>query len=235
MILNIWGHDFTLDIENKTLSYWEKTFSWTPRTYKEMKNLYEYDLWEHHDEDLYLMFREVYANNEDLEIFKENDIRYDITVFIPRLIWNELNKTHGHYHDFNDSWKRYNEVYEVVSWEALYLFQLDGEYFTKKVSEGESIEMKEFWHVSINISKTTPLIMANLVSNAFSSIYSDYNNNSWACVLIKDNFWEIIEEQNPLYENKFKRRDINTDFKKEESDIYKDFFKRPEHYKNILN
>jgi len=61
------------------------------------------------------MFRDIYFSAEDRNIFKENLLRYDITILVPKIIGKEQNKTYGHFHPVSKDGNTFQEVYEVLS------------------------------------------------------------------------------------------------------------------------
>jgi len=116
---------------------------------------------------LYYMFRGV-------DLF--DSIRYDITVLLPGTVGKEYIKTKGHYHP--DS---YPEVYEVLNGKALYLLQKSEEPYdlvddviVVEAKAGDKVVIPpHYGHVTINSGEGV-LIMSNLVSTMFSSIYEPY-------------------------------------------------------------
>lgn len=137
------------------------------------------------DPDLicYEMYRDRYATKQDHSWLLEHDLRYDVTVIFPHIICGEYNKTKGHYHPLSSHELTYPELYEVISGQAIYLMQ------TKDLSDivavyakaGEAVLIPpNYGHVTINPSTSDTLIMANIVSSRFTSIYDDYENRCGA-------------------------------------------------------
>jgi len=126
---------------------------------------------------MYYMFR---------HIFDKIDIRYDITYIPPKLIGNEYNKTHGHYHPNTNDGYGYPELYRIISGRGLFILQKenDDETYDVYVIHGNKNNVifipPGFGHVSINPTKDTMLILENLVSDGFESKYSDYEKNKGA-------------------------------------------------------
>ena len=118
-------------------------------------------------EDLYFMFRGV---------DEFDDIRYDITALSPGMVGDEYIKTKGHYHP-----DAFPEVYEVMSGRAYYLIQRSVEPFARvddviliKAKAGDKVLIPpHYGHVTINPSDSY-LLMNNLVSKRFSSVYAPY-------------------------------------------------------------
>ena len=134
---------------------------------------------------LYLMYRWVYLTKEDKQLFENNNLRYDITIILPKVIWVEYNKTFWHYHPQKEDGTYFEEVYNVLHWTAIYLQQNNKKTFYTKVKSWESALMKSsFWHVTINPSNDF-LVMANIVSNNFSSIYDDYKEKNEQDIILQ--------------------------------------------------
>ena len=125
----------------------------------------------------YEMYRDRYATEQDHTWLKEHDLRYDITLIYPHIICGEYNKTKGHYHPICSDEMTYPELYEVVSGRAIYLLQKAdlSDIIAVYAEAGEAVLIPpDFGHVTINPSDTEPLIMVNIVSSRFTSIYGDY-------------------------------------------------------------
>jgi len=125
----------------------------------------------------YEMYRDRYATEQDHAWLKEHNLRYDITVIPPQLICGEYNKTKGHYHPICSDEMTYPELYEIISGNAIYLLQKTdlSSIIALHAQEGQAVLIPpDFGHVTINISETEPLIMVNIVSSRFESIYGDY-------------------------------------------------------------
>jgi len=131
---------------------------------------------EEEERDLYYMFRGV-------DIFDR--IRYDITAILPGTVGKEYIKTKGHYHP-----EGYPEVYEVMNGKAFYLLQrsLDFEsvddVILVEAGEGDIVVIPPYYgHVTVNRGEDI-LIMSNLVSTEFSSIYEPYERKKGAAYYI---------------------------------------------------
>ena len=125
---------------------------------------------------LYFMYRDLARTPEDREWLKYRKLRYDITVRPSRVVCGERVKTKGHHHPKNLSGVGYPEVYEVLEGEAHYLIQ------KRDMSDIVLIEARKgdiviippsYGHVTINPGNSR-LVMANIVSNEFSSEYNEY-------------------------------------------------------------
>lgn len=158
------------------------------------------------DMPIYYMYRNVHLK-KDSEKFKENKMRYDLTVIPPHKFGKEEVKTLGHYHPHVKG-KRisYPEIYEVLHGEGIFLLQKKK---LGKVADAIAIKGKKgdiiivppgYGHITINPSKKV-LIMCNLVSNSFSSVYRDIIKKHGAA------YYYIIENgkgkfiKNPNYKN----------------------------------
>lgn len=130
---------------------------------------------------LYFMYR-AFCLPEHQMLFRENRIRYDITVLIPGSIGAEYIKTAGHYHPLKPGAAcTYPEVYEVLHGRALYLIQkphclaepragLEQVIVFDAVPGDKVLIPPDFGHVTINPGPDF-LIMSNLVAADFESIY----------------------------------------------------------------
>ncbi|MHB1126102.1 MAG: glucose-6-phosphate isomerase family protein [Bacillota bacterium] len=168
-----------------------------------------------HDQDitpdnrpLYYMYREV-CYPEDLELFREHQIRYDITVILPGVIGKEFIKTVGHFHPVKShSSETYPEYYEVLSGEALYLLQKNTrdsdveEIMVIEAKKGDKVYVAPgYGHITINPGDQ-PLVMANLVERNFSSIYEPFRlkrGAAYYCMREGSGKRDFIK--NPAYEN----------------------------------
>lgn len=133
--------------------------------------------WHGPDIALYSMFREVVQDEKDRIWLRKDDIRYDITVIPPMNLCGEWVKTYGHFHPDNPSGTGYPEIYEVLHGRARYLLQhREGKRFIViPARKGQTVLIPPgFGHVTVNPGAETPLVMANLVSNQFSSEYGEF-------------------------------------------------------------
>lgn len=161
--------------------------------------LYEKGLSE--PEELYYMYRGVSLPEHEL-IWKENNLRYDLTLLRPDLLGREFNKTVGHYHPLvPGTLLTYPEIYEVLYGEAYYLLQkvsfLDGKQYLERAvvviaQPGEKVIIPPGWgHITINPDDEEPLLMANITADGFKSIYEPMKEaNGGAFFLLSDGYWE---------------------------------------------
>jgi len=136
------------------------------------------------DTVLYRMYRNAILN-EHAEIFRKRRIRFDITVMAPMDLGEELNKTLGHYHPKAADDLSYPEIYQVLRGQAAFLLQkayggVITDFRIVEAGSGDAVLIPpNYGHVTVNTGEE-PLVMANLVSDAFSSIYEDYVNKGGA-------------------------------------------------------
>ena len=226
MKFKIWTRELEFNQETKIITYKNQIFTPNVRTYWDMKDMYKYKNDLKDNEWLYYMYRDVYFDDNDLNILRENKIRFDITIILPQLFWDEYNKTYWHYHPLNSNKKSFQELYQVLSWNAIYLLQNDKKVSYTEAKWWDAVNMWEsFWHITINPSETEVLVMANIVDDTFESIYNDYKTkNGWMYYYSKK-WWyknpnfDIVPE---IEEDKTKF-DITTS-------IYDDFIKNPEKF-----
>ncbi|NHJ46404.1 MAG: glucose-6-phosphate isomerase [Asgard group archaeon] len=141
------------------------------------------------DHELYYMYRD-FTRAEDKELFQEHAIRFDITIIPPMFLGREFIKTAGHFHPLIEKKMSYPEVYEVMNGKGLYLLQKE----TKKkepieliiipAKSGDQVLIPPgYGHITINPSETETLVMNNLVSSKFSSIYDSIKKKRGAAYL----------------------------------------------------
>ncbi|MBI4173492.1 MAG: glucose-6-phosphate isomerase [Candidatus Aenigmarchaeota archaeon] len=139
----------------------------------------------------YFMYRNA-VRETDLGKFEKAGLRYDITVMEPGVIGTEYVKTAGHYHPYTPAGElRYPEIYEVIAGQALYVLQEIGadEGVVKQVllvtaGPGDKVIMPPgCGHVTVNVG-TDRLVMANIVSDEFQSIYAPYQERHGAACYI---------------------------------------------------
>ncbi len=127
---------------------------------------------------VYFMYRDLARSNVDREWLRDQDLRYDVTVIPPSVLCGEYVKTKGHYHPDNPQGVGYPEIYEIIEGSAEYLLQdkpLSDAVVVTAVKGDIILIPPGYGHVTINPGNTT-LLMANIVSTAFESIYADYED-----------------------------------------------------------
>ena len=220
----IWEKEIEFDELNKQLVVDWRRISPAIRIYWDMKDIY-IEKEEDRDEKqwLYFMFRWVYTSKYSEDKFNENGMRYDVTVLMPELIWDEFNKTYWHFHPVNNSGDRFQEIYEVLSGSALFLQQNNNEVKYTDAFLWDKVVMEEwFWHVTINPSDEDILVMANIVDASFDSEYGDYKELKWANHYYTT-AWFI---KNPNYKNDLIINESEEFFKW--WDMYEQFLDEPE-------
>lgn len=154
------------------------------------------------DRVLYDMYREVHLSEEELQKMRSIRLRYDITVIPAGMIGPEYVKTAGHYHPCPENCKEmlsYPEVYQVIRGTATYLLQKNdlSDFIIVKAKEGDVVLIPpNYGHVTVN-ADNEKLVMANWVSDAFSSEYEPVRDKGGLAYYITED--GIIQNKN--YEN----------------------------------
>jgi glucose-6-phosphate isomerase len=195
------------------------------RTYEQMKDVVKEEFSE--KGELYYMYRDIY---------KKNDIRFDITVIPQKQLGNECSKTHGHYHPKNDEGVEYAEIYQVLQGNAMFILQKRNSNDTVEViivdAEEKDIVLipPGYGHVSINKSDET-LVLSNLVYDKFTSIYGDYKTNRGAAYYYVT-AREIEQNTNYLVNKneRFSPEQINKKFGLEFKDLLSEFAADPDKF-----
>lgn len=124
--------------------------------------------------ELYYMYRDLFLSRRDGDLFKEQGLRYDITIIPPLMLGREYVKTAGHYHPkVPGQIVTYPEVYEVLEGVATYLLQKEdlSDVVVVRARAGDKVVVPPgYGHITINESNKR-LKMANFVCRDFSSIY----------------------------------------------------------------
>jgi glucose-6-phosphate isomerase len=150
-------------------------------------------------DDAYYMHRGVFASEEDIEkaFYGDNRLRYDITVIPPNTWGAEPAKTMGHFHDNIN----YPEVYQVLSGEVMWLMQkmednkIEGgdvkvkRFVAVRAKAGDiAVMLPGYGHVSVNISETEPLVMADWLTWHQKSNYGPFKTKKGAAYyLVREN------------------------------------------------
>ncbi len=202
---------FTLQVDKETNKITDASgldLNYSVRTLFDMKDvIYDRDWLNAQKEniDLYFMYRD-FTRLEDRDLFKQNKIRFDITIIPPNKLGKEYIKTAGHFHPIIKNNTSYPEVYEVMYGKAFYLLQKE----TKKKKEqieiiivpakaGDQVLIPPgYGHVTVNPTSEV-LIMNNLVSSEFSSRYETIKKQRGAVYLYHTNETWI---RNPTYKQK---------------------------------
>ena len=164
--------------------------------------------------DLYHMYRDL-TRVEDKELFQKHNIRFDVTIIPPKFLGKEFVKTAGHFHPDAKEGYSYPEVYEVMHGKGLYLLQKPKKELSRKEKKAKVLNPIEiivisakagdqvmippgYGHITINPSEDTTLIMNNLVSSSFNSIYEPIKKQRGAIYLYHANKTWI---RNPFYKD----------------------------------
>jgi glucose-6-phosphate isomerase len=150
-------------------------------------------------------------------------------------IGREWNKTLGHYHPIAENNLSYPELYQVLYGKATFLLQKKVndeiiDFVIAEVKEGEAFLIPpNYGHVTIN-SGNKILVMANLVSSNFQSLYEEYIRHKGAA------YYLLVDGSlipNPNYKKIVRPRFSNKRFPISK-DIYSDFLSCPSCF-NFLN
>lgn len=155
---------------------------------------------------VYYMYRDVASVFRN--VFEKYGVRVDLTVIPPLSMGIEPVKTLGHFHPLKPSGKPYPEIYQVLHGRAVFLD------FQPSVAEGDQLfnsieravaytaQAREFvvlnlgGHVTINPGRD-PVVMINLVSSSFSSIYDPILRMAGApYFLIKSGGTRFVKNEN---------------------------------------
>ncbi len=126
------------------------------------------------------------------EIARTGNVRYDVTKLYGKMLGREFNKTLGHYHPDG-----FPEIYEVLKGKAICLLQKPARINSRRIVHAVAVYAKKgeqvvipprYGHVTINPTSKT-LLMGNLVSCRFSSIYEPYKRFGGACYYYTRKGW----------------------------------------------
>lgn len=132
--------------------------------------------------NLYFMYRDLTENESDKRWLSAHLLRFDLTRIPPGTISGEFVKTKGHYHPVAPDGKGYPELYQVINGRAHYLLQKEdlSDIVVIEANAGDVVLIPPgYGHVTINPS-SEELLMSNIVSDAFSSIYGHYEEKQGA-------------------------------------------------------
>jgi glucose-6-phosphate isomerase len=177
--------------------------------------------------DMYYMYRNVYKNN---------DMRFDITLIPPLEIDGECAKTHGHYHPGSEDGLAYPEVYQVLSGSGVFILQKKNrsgsvDAMIVKAGEKDVVLLPPGWgHVSVN-NGNDPLVLSNLVYDRFDSIYTDYEENKGAAYYYLKG-GEIIQNENYVIQRSehMQAKELNERFQFACVDLLSEFYAVPEKF-----
>lgn len=185
---DISGLDIEINEDGK-LVYDNEVFPVEPatRTYSAGKSVYLEK--NGREEDLYYMYR-YFEKVVDADVFKDNNLEYDITVIKNGLVGDEYIKTIGHYHGLVPGQKiTYPEVYEVIEGKIHYILQTqpnennETDVIIVLAEAGDKIVIPpNYGHISINptdgISASSNINLRNLPASANYNAYADYEGGA---------------------------------------------------------
>jgi len=135
---------------------------------------------------LYYRYKNI-CFKQDEEVFKEYNLRYEITVLFPGKIGKEFIKTAGHFHPLKNTGKEtYPEYCEVLTGEAIFLLQKNGR--NNEVEEIIAIEAKvgdkvyippNYGHITINPGDNF-LVISSLAATSIDSSQEPFMEKSGA-------------------------------------------------------
>lgn len=189
--------------------------------------------------ELYRMYRDIHLE-VDAEKLKEHHLRYDITVIAPGIIGKEHVKTIGHYHPFKKNTNvTYPEIYEVIEGRANYLLQkvngnMAEEVLVFDAKSGDKVIIPPgYGHVTINIGHS-PLVMANITADNFSSEYGSYKELRGAAMYKTRDGWKPNNKYKVMSYKKVKPN-LSFHLYDEDLPLYKSLVKRPRLYDFLVN
>jgi glucose-6-phosphate isomerase, archaeal len=147
---------------------------------------------------LYMMYRDLAPDKNSHMWLRDHHLRYDITRIPAASLCGEYVKTKGHYHPSTPDGSSYPEIYEVFTGTALYLIQKTdfSSVILIRAEKGNTVIIPPgYGHVTINPTKQE-LVMANIVSDRFSSSYAEYETMRGAAYYLYDNG---TIQKNPSY------------------------------------
>jgi len=144
---------------------------------------------------------EIYYMVRGIDFFK--NLRFDITIFLSKILGKEYVKTKGHFHlgDFG-------ELYQVLEGKGIFLLQKGKEkvkevYFVK-AKRGEFVKIPpKYGHVTINPTEK-PLIVGNWILNNVKSEYESFEKLKGACYYFTKEGW--IKNKNYRFVPKLKEK-----------------------------
>ena len=234
--LSVWDN-FSLHLEKQALPFTARTLSEMQKVLKEpcTMNVNPEKM------QTYYMFRDV-KRQEDEGIFRENEMRYDVTIIPAIDICGEFNKTLGHYHENFDEKMTFPELYEILEGNAAYLLQKRKGNENRKIERAFLVEAKEgdkliippnYGHITVN-SGSRALVMDNLVGEGFRSDYAPYEETKGGCCFVtkngiekNKNYSEVPEAEKISAEefNSMASRKISEDLTQDRA--YSLFLKKP--------
>jgi glucose-6-phosphate isomerase len=131
------------------------------------------------------------------------NLRFDITIFPPKILGKEYVKTKGHFHLGN-----FGELYQVLEGEGIFLLQKGKElvedvYFVR-AKKGEFVKIPpQYGHITINPTKKM-LIVGNWLLDKVKSEYESFEKLKGACYFFTKDGW--IKNKNYEFVPKLKEK-----------------------------
>ncbi len=201
------------------------------RTVKEISSTLMEKAEDELDKVVYYMFRDVY---------KKENIRFDITL-IPAISMNkECAKTHGHYHPKGEDGFAYPELYQVLKGKCIFILQKKNkndsvDVIIVKANEGEVIIFPPgYGHVSIN-SGPSELILSNLVYDRFEARYEEYKKNRGAAYYyLKDG--QLVQNSNYMIgkSEQITANELNKKYNYECKDLLTEFYENQKKFEFLV-
>jgi len=178
--------------------------------------------------ELYYMYRDLAESELDRMRIEDNDLRYDITFFLPVILGKEFNKTLGHDHPIVPGTAiTYPELYEVLEGEAIFLLQDSDDkeikdIFAVHAKKGDKvIILPKYEHLIISPTekelKTCDWICRTFASNIYKPFRARHGFSYYAIrhdsgiKWIKNENYESIPELRFEEPNNFYNFDLNKD------------------------
>ena len=192
----------------------------TFRLLKDMKGLFQDPSMDDDGEILYSMYRNV-VMPEHKPLFDKMGLRYDLTILPVKFIGREFVKTFGHFHPGG-----FPEVYQVLEGKCHFLLQTEKDFVLIRAEKGDIVVFPgDYGHVTTN-PHGKALVMANIVSNAFTSDYGMYERLRGAAYY--DTTGGFVK--NPSYAEVPEIREALPNGSELGTDIYEAFVQDPEKF-----
>ncbi len=183
-------------------------------------------------QNLYFMYRQV---------FKQHNLRFDITVIPAASGGTEFPKTFGHYHppsgqESEGKGHEYPEVYQVLKGKATFILQKKNHDETidaviLDATERDVILLPpNYGHVSINSGKED-LVLSNIVYDEFISTYDEYKDNHGAAYYyLRDG--ELVQNDSYIVKGmeRLSAKDFNGRFKFTCKDLLHELYAEPKKF-----
>lgn len=236
--------ELKIAITKKGLEFLEKKNPKKPelKDYKEYKSFFESKI--DKNKKLYYIYRNSSPSNFS-KLFKEANLRFDLTLILQGRVGKEPIRTIGHFHKKDKkTGKIPSEIYQVISGKAIFFLQSKNgsKNFAVSRSKGEKIIIPpEFGHITINQSRKFPLLIANIfIDSKKDSDYSKFEKFSGPEFYPAFKGEKIVFQKDKDYKHKstikkivrYKKLPFGISLKKS---LLEDFIKNPEKFDFIKN